>query len=238
MKLLCNSFEDGTSNYTADQLMLLMENKYRVLTGEWGTPSKEQVKIVALTPQVNVFKKELATKGKTKKQEPRTEGNKDKGNKGDSKWDWQKKPPTNNQLEKTVNSKTYYWCPNHGKEGQWIHHKSEECHLKPATTMNHQAASITATDLSAPANDKSTIHTLQHQVNVTVFNTNNSDFEDDEGLTTQLQASWGWLTVKGSFHPFWEYALVATAFIYCYIMEFLLLRYESSDRKMSKLNHM
>ena len=46
--------------------------------------------------------------------------------------------------------------------------------------MNHQAASITATDLSAPANDKSTIHTLQHQVNVTVFNTNNSDFEDDE----------------------------------------------------------
>ena len=62
MKLLCNSFEDRTSNYTADQLMLLMENKYknRVLTQEWGAPSEEQVKIVALTAQLNVLKKELA----------------------------------------------------------------------------------------------------------------------------------------------------------------------------------
>ena len=36
--------------------------------------------------------------------------------------------------------------------------------------MNHQAASIMATDSSAPGNDKSTMHTLQHQVNVTTFN--------------------------------------------------------------------
>ena len=62
-----------------------------------------------------------------KKQEPRMEDNKDKDNKGDSKWDWQKKPLTNNQLEKTMNSNTYYWCPNHSKEGQWVHHTPEEC---------------------------------------------------------------------------------------------------------------
>ena len=59
-------------------------------------------------------------------------------------------------------------------------HKPEECCLKLATTINQQAASIVATDSSATANNKSTIHTLQHQVNVTAFDTNNSDCDDDE----------------------------------------------------------
>ena len=100
-------------HYMADQLMLLMENKYknRVLTGEWGAPPEEQVKIVASTAQVDVLKKELATKSRMKKQESRMEDNEDKGTRGDSKSDWQKKPPTNNQLEKMVNAKTTIGVP-------------------------------------------------------------------------------------------------------------------------------
>ena len=64
VKLLRNSYEDGTTTYLADQLMLQTENKYKncVLTTEWGDPSDEQVEIVALMAQVNVIKKELATK--------------------------------------------------------------------------------------------------------------------------------------------------------------------------------
>ena len=94
VKSLWNSFEDGTSNYTEDQLMLLMENKYK--QGSHWRMGK-QVEIVALSAQVDVLKKELATKSKMKKQEPRMEDNKDKGTKGDRKWDWQKKTPTSKQ---------------------------------------------------------------------------------------------------------------------------------------------
>ena len=79
-----------------------------------------------------------------------------------------------------MNAKMYYWCPNHGKEGQWVHHIPEECCLKRATTMNMPAASIMATASSAPSSTNSSVHTLQCQVNVTAFNTRKSDLEDDE----------------------------------------------------------
>ena len=46
--------------------------------------------------------------------------------------------------------------------------------------MNMQAASTMTTASSAPSNSKSSVHPLQHQVNVTAFDTNNSALEDDE----------------------------------------------------------
>ena len=58
--------------------------------------------------------------------------------------------------------------------------KGNGCHLKPATTTNMQAASIMVTASSAPSNTNSSAHTLQCQVNVTAFDTNNSDLEDDK----------------------------------------------------------
>ena len=61
-----------------------------------------------------------------------------------------------------------------------MHHKPEECHLNPASTVNPQIANIMATDSLAPASDKNTKHTVQHQVNVAASDTNNSDLEDDE----------------------------------------------------------
>ena len=69
-------------------------------------------------------------------------------------------------IRENWDSKTYYWCPNHGKEGQWVHCKPEECNVKPATTTNPQAANLVATDLLVPSSNKSTKHTLQCQVNV------------------------------------------------------------------------
>ena len=79
-----------------------------------------------------------------------------------------------------MDSKTYYWCPNHGKEGQWVHCKPEECNVKPATTTNPQAANIVATDLFVPPATKAQSIHYNAKYMLTVVDTNNCDFEDNK----------------------------------------------------------
>ena len=55
-------------NNSAEQLMMLAENKYKshLLSGEWGNPSDEQAEIVAITAKIDILKKELSNNKKTK----------------------------------------------------------------------------------------------------------------------------------------------------------------------------
>ena len=130
--------------------MILAEQKYKgqLLSGEWGNPSEEQAKIVALTAKIDVLKKELLNKKNTDKKKKENSKGTDKK---DSKWGWKKQKPTGDQHSKEVNGKTYYWGPNHGTEGMLVIHKPEECKIKPETNKDTlQAANqvVTSEDTS------------------------------------------------------------------------------------------
>ena len=69
IKSLCNEYEDSQGSYTAEQLMIMAEQKYkgRVLSGEWGSPSEKQVGIA----KIDVLKQELISK-RTEEQKNKT----------------------------------------------------------------------------------------------------------------------------------------------------------------------
>ena len=62
IKDLKSQADDGRATYTADDLMVCTENKYkaRLLDKEntWGNPTEEQEKIIAMMAKINSLKKE------------------------------------------------------------------------------------------------------------------------------------------------------------------------------------
>ena len=62
IKDLKSQCDDGRATFTAEELMVRAENKYeaRLLDEEnaWGKPTEDQEKIVAMTAEINSFKKE------------------------------------------------------------------------------------------------------------------------------------------------------------------------------------
>ena len=125
------------------------------------------MEIVALTAKIDVLKKEPCD---DKKNQDKRKKNKEESTLGkDSEWGWKKKKPTGNQTSKKMNGKTYYWCPNHGKEGMQVLHKPDDCHNKdledkPFPQWVSQAT--TTEDMSS---------SLTWNVNLTTFNTTQSD---------------------------------------------------------------
>jgi hypothetical protein len=143
IKDLKNQYEDGRANYTAQEVMVLAENKYKAYkqSGEWGKPSDEQAEIVALTSKINVLQKKLttaksapsnqrktdSTSGKTdSKNSLKNSNNKEKGKgkqkKGKKKGDnyaWKLVSPTGSETmvdghpTKTVEGQLYNWCKHH-----------------------------------------------------------------------------------------------------------------------------
>ena len=103
-------------------------NKYKVRKekGLWNEPSEEQNKIIALQTQVNQLKR------KNKSGSNNSNTNNNTGGGGNSptrkkkkKPDWCfKAPGANDPKEKSVNGKTWWWCPNHK---EWCRHKPEDC---------------------------------------------------------------------------------------------------------------
>ena len=55
------------------------------------------------------------------------EGNNHKG--GYAEWKTTS-PKNNDPHEQIVNGLTYYWCPNHAKDGLWAAHKPSDCSMK------------------------------------------------------------------------------------------------------------
>ena len=129
--------QDGRTTYTAEELMTLAENKYeaRLLDNEnaWGQLSEEQEKIVVMSAENDLLKRERcpATTTKTKASDKqrnsmaKTQNKKKEEEK--NKWAWKDEPPTPNVTKednipiKTVNNKKYYWCPNHSDgKGKWV----------------------------------------------------------------------------------------------------------------------
>jgi hypothetical protein len=133
MALKESNYDEGTE-YSPEQLMQLAKDKYAILKqkGTWKAPSADQKKIIALEAQI----KKLSDKGKPDKPADKKKKDDSKKNKkpDDKKTEvpkWMTTPPgKDDKLQKTVNDKTYYWCTNHGKVGQWVRHSPADCKAK------------------------------------------------------------------------------------------------------------
>jgi hypothetical protein len=130
-----NEYKDGTRNMTSEGLMLLADNKYhaRVQSSEWAKPSGEQEEIVALQAKIAGISKMMQQKKKPKATTPKPKGpgkgKQEQKKKNDQKYAWKTVPPKTGEAQnKVFQTKTYYWCTNHGT-GMWTLHKPEECNM-------------------------------------------------------------------------------------------------------------
>jgi hypothetical protein len=149
--------DDGRAGYSAPQLMILAENKYksRIQAGLWKKVSADKEAIVALTAEILQLKSTKTGKGqvgaetKTKK----SSGAKDRVKKPK----WLTEAPKGNESKesghpiKTIENRKYYWCKHHNQEnGQWVRHHPDKCNNAPDTqapdTANANMASFDTTD--------------------------------------------------------------------------------------------
>jgi hypothetical protein len=115
------------------------ENKYktRLLTGEWGAPTKEQEQILALTAQVDKLriaatpKKDKQKNGQSNAFNPQKKTSKAKLER-EKKWACWKKilPKEGEPVTKVVDGTFHHLgCEHHPK--QWVCHTSNECSKNP-----------------------------------------------------------------------------------------------------------
>ena len=115
-------FDEG-NNLTANQLMTLADNKYKILvqTDKWMTPTSEEKKIVALeTKLAELSKKPAATTPPKSKGEPRVHPAAKLANPGQAFIDANK--------TKDFNGVKHWWCTFHKR---FVCHQSKDCKLKP-----------------------------------------------------------------------------------------------------------
>ena len=133
-----NAYEDGSKDFTEDQLMEVALNKYKVLMelDKWNTPSAQDSKMVALTTKIDALKLQGSSTS--------SYNDKKKGNNHKSKADnaWKKIVPGEGEPKrKSVGKMTYHWCINHQ---YWTLHSSTKCKGIKVTTNesnNHSKAS-------------------------------------------------------------------------------------------------
>ena len=169
IKDLKSQSDDGRATFTAEDLMVRAENKYkaRLLDKEntWGKPTEDQEKIVAMTAEINSLKKacsstttskptkQKAATSKTqvnKKAQPKKKEQKKKTN---EKWAWKNKPPKdtdskeNNAFVKTFEGKKYYWCLHHNNgAGMWTLHHPNDCEAGQKSQTPSTNANLAAFD--------------------------------------------------------------------------------------------
>ena len=177
IKTLRAEYEDERQDYSAEQLMLLAENKYMNLkqAGEWGNLSEAEAEIVALNAKIDVLKQKGIKKpeGKAKKEDQHDENKKEKKKTDKKKTDFRWQKPRTNQTKRTVEGKEYYWCLNHQNKitkecGQWVCHQPEDCKNKHVKHSNKTS--------EGDAQSKPTT-SLQPNANLTAFDTIDSDTE-------------------------------------------------------------
>lgn len=129
-----SDYEEGSSQLTYTKLMLLADNKYKILKekGEWCAPSAEEEKIIALQADLKKLrsqqkggKKGKGKEGKDEKQGGKGKKGNDKSKKGKKDNAWMYEAPKEGEPhEKTKNGKKWIFCKHHKR---WGEHTSEEC---------------------------------------------------------------------------------------------------------------
>ena len=170
IKELKSQANDGRATYTAEDLMVRAEIKYkaRLLDEEntWGKPTDKQEKIVAMAAKINSLKKErkgmddksnkTATEdnkpaAKKTKEQKKTKATTRKNSQDKSAWK-NKPPKENNSKEdnafmKSFEGKKYFWCTNHNnRAGMWTLHHPKDCEAGKASTGTTAKAHIATFD--------------------------------------------------------------------------------------------
>ena len=171
IKELKSQVDDGRATYTAEDLMVHTENKYKVRLldkeNTWGKPTNEQEKIVAMTAEINSLKREhrgaadktnkSTTKEKkqaAKKMKVQKKTKETKKKKASDKWAWKNKPPKENDNKddnvfvKSFEGNKYFWCTNHNNgAGMWTLHHPKDCKAGKASTGMTAKAHIATFDM-------------------------------------------------------------------------------------------
>jgi hypothetical protein len=118
----------------------MADNKYKALveSTRWNQPSDEEKRIVALTAQLDAFKKVNAKPGNKDKKGGKTDKKEKSNSKGGDMGapeypDWKVKPPGKGEKHAMrKDKKTFFWCPNHNAgKGLWVVHKPSDCNNQP-----------------------------------------------------------------------------------------------------------
>ena len=147
-------YDDGTKTYTYKEVMNLALNKYTILAPEWLAQSSEQQQIVSLQAEIQALKQRRtnsaatsnsannrstkvskATSSSTAKHKSKAKPTTNKPTYKKETPAWKLVPPKPGETQtKSVNEKTYHWCPHHK---MWTLHKPSECKLqdKPKDTL-------------------------------------------------------------------------------------------------------
>jgi hypothetical protein len=116
-----NAYDNGSKEFTEDQLMEVALNKYKVLmeSDNWNTLSEQDSKIIALMAEIDALKQQSSSTS--------SYNDKRKGNNHKSKADnaWKKVAPGEGEpKKKSVGKVIYHWGTNHQ---YWTLHSSTEC---------------------------------------------------------------------------------------------------------------
>ena len=186
IKDLKSQCDDGRATFTAEDLMVRAENKYKAqLLDEENTsgkPTEDQEKVMAMTAKINSLKKAYSGTTTTKLAKQKTMGKteqankkalpmkmKDQNKKTNDKWAWKSKPPKdtdgkeNNAFVKTFEGKKYFWCLNHNNgAGMWTLHHPNDCEAGKAAPSAITNANIAAFDtMDSDSNQERWLHQSQ-----------------------------------------------------------------------------
>ncbi len=139
-------WEDGTTSFTANHLMNLVENHYksRVENGTWKMVTKKDERIVALEAQVLALTTSVKTSSSKKSGLTKEER--------DKKYAWKTIPPSNEAEKKNgkvFENRQYHWCTKHLA---WTIHSDKECKGVGAFKNRTQSS-----ESSAPTNPTPTV---------------------------------------------------------------------------------
>jgi hypothetical protein len=138
MKKKKDDYDEGTTVLEPETLMTHALNKYHILVQEhkWKSMSPQDEQLVALKAQYEQLHdanlrlaRSITGKKSTKYavDKKKAKGQKGKNQLSKQSESWKKEPPKEDDpLTKTVNNKTYNWCPHHLA---WTFHSEDDCQL-------------------------------------------------------------------------------------------------------------
>jgi hypothetical protein len=125
-----SDYHEGTTDMTAERLMLLANNKFKLLVdiGKWNAPSASEEKIIALEAKLAAMKNKRPKYDKNKGNKNQKKGGKGDNNKKKNKREkepWMLvKPKDGEATEKQHQGRTWYYCAKHG---EWCLHSTAQC---------------------------------------------------------------------------------------------------------------
>ena len=131
--------DDGTANFTTEQLMLMASRKYADMryAGTWAKPNADQERLIALTGEVKKITKTLKKPAQKSNNKGNTSNNSNKSANQATRPirqedEWRYMIPTADAPKtKQRNGQTYHWCPYHNNDkGMWALHLPTACREK------------------------------------------------------------------------------------------------------------